>query len=99
MVETLPSNNGGYGFDSQLGEIRFHVPCNKKKFSKKENKAILQQIHKRLKNCTHLKNITDKKHNETLVSNLLSFYNYVAITVLGPGREQKGFPRDLQFWW
>ena len=55
------------------------------------------------------KNVTDKKPDETLdfhskdirfsFKNLLSFYNYVAITVLGPGREQKRFPRDLQFWW
>ena len=59
--------------------------------------------------CTLNKNVTGKKPNETLdfhskdirfsFKNLLSFYNYVAITVLGPGREQKGFPRDLQFWW
>ena len=43
--------------------------------------------------------MTNKKPNEALGSKLLSFYSYVAITVLGPSWEQKGLPRDLQFWW
>ena len=45
---------GGYSFDSLAREIRFHMPCSQKPktFSKKGNKAILQQIQK-FKNCTH----------------------------------------------
>ena len=53
--------------------------------------------------CTLNKNVTGKKPNETLdfhskdirfsFKNLLSFYNYVAITVLGLSREQKGLPQ------
>ena len=70
----------------------------KKSFQRRKIKQYYNKFIKD-KNCTHLKNITDKKHNETLVSNLLSFYNYVAITVLDPSREQKGLPRELQFWW
>lgn len=48
------------------------------------------------------------KPNETLgfqskdirlsFKNPLSFYSCAATPVLGPSREQKGLPRELQFW-
>jgi hypothetical protein len=49
------------------------------------------------------------KPNETLgflskdircsLKNPLSFYSCLATPVLGPSREQKELPKELQFWW